>query len=47
MYDNTDLVRCHIITNNNLNYSIEDKIEILKVIYYMDLKIVLAMKLII
>ena len=30
IYDNTDLVRCHIITNNNLNYNLEDKIEILK-----------------
>ena len=30
IYDNTDLVRCHIITNNNLNYHNEDKIEILK-----------------
>lgn len=30
IYDNTDLVRCHLITNNNLNYHNEDKIEILK-----------------
>ena len=30
IYDNTDLVRCHVITNNNLNYHNEDKIEILK-----------------
>lgn len=30
IYDNTDLIRCHIITNNNLNYNDEDKMEILK-----------------
>ena len=30
IYDNTDLIRCHKITNNNLNYNNEDKIEILK-----------------
>ena len=30
IYDNTDLVRCHKITNNVLNYNTEDKIEILK-----------------
>ena len=31
IYDNTDLIRCHIITNNNLNYNDEDKmVEILK-----------------
>lgn len=30
IYDNTELIRCHIITNNNLNYNNEDKLEILK-----------------
>jgi len=30
IYDNTEFVRCHIISNNNLNYNNEDKIEILK-----------------
>ena len=30
IYDNTELVRCHEITNNNLNYNNEDKLEILK-----------------
>lgn len=30
IYDNTELIRCHIITNNNLNYNDEDKMEILK-----------------
>lgn len=30
IYDNTDLIRCHMISNNNLNYNNEDKIEILK-----------------
>lgn len=30
IYDNTELVRCHMITNNTLNYNTEDKIEILK-----------------
>ena len=30
IYDNTDLIRCHIITNNNLNYNDEYKMEILK-----------------
>lgn len=30
IYDNTELIRCHIISNNNLNYNNEDKIEILK-----------------
>ena len=30
IYDNTDLIRCHKITENNLNYNYEDKLEILK-----------------
>ena len=30
IYDNTELVRCHTITENNLNYNNEDKLEILK-----------------
>ena len=30
IYDNTELVRCHEITNNILNYNKEDKLEILK-----------------
>lgn len=30
IYDNTELIRCHMISNNNLNYNDEDKIEILK-----------------
>ena len=30
IYNTTDLVRCHTITNNNLNYNNEDKMEILK-----------------
>lgn len=30
IYDNTELVRCHPITENNLNYNNEDKLEILK-----------------
>ena len=30
IYDNTDLIRCHKITDYNLNYNNEDKIEILK-----------------
>jgi len=30
IYDNTDLIRCHMITNENLNYNYDDKIEILK-----------------
>ena len=30
IYDTTDLVRCHTISNNNLNYNNEDKMEILK-----------------
>lgn len=30
IYDNTDLIRCHKITENNLNYNYEDKKEILK-----------------
>ena len=30
IYDNTELVRCHMISNDNLNYNKEDKIEILK-----------------
>lgn len=30
IYDSTDLIRCHKITENNLNYNYEDKKEILK-----------------
>lgn len=30
IYDNTELIRCHKITDNNLNYNNEDKKEILK-----------------
>ena len=30
IYDNTDLIRSHKITENNLNYNDEDKLEILK-----------------
>lgn len=30
IYDNTELIRCHTITENNLNYNNDDKIEILK-----------------
>jgi len=30
IYDNTELIRCHKITNNNLNYNSDDKLEILK-----------------
>ena len=30
IYDNTELIRCHKISNENLNYTNEDKIEILK-----------------
>ena len=30
IYDNTDLIRCHKITENNLNYNYEDKLEIIK-----------------
>ena len=30
IYDNTELVRCHTISDKNLNYNNEDKIEILK-----------------
>ena len=30
IYDNTEFIRCHMISNNNLNYNKEDKIEILK-----------------
>ena len=30
IYDNTELVRCHEISDKNLNYNNEDKIEILK-----------------
>ena len=30
IYDNTELVRCHMVSKNNLNYNDEDKIEILK-----------------
>ena len=30
IYDNTELVRCHMVSENNLNYNDEDKIEILK-----------------
>ena len=30
IYDNTELIRCHMVSDNNLNYNNEDKIEILK-----------------
>ena len=30
IYDNTELIRCHMISNDNLNYNEEDKLEILK-----------------
>lgn len=30
IYDNTELIRCHLITNNKLNYNDDDKLEILK-----------------
>lgn len=30
IYDNTELIRCHMVSDNNLNYNSEDKIEILK-----------------
>lgn len=30
IYDNTELVRCHMVSEKNLNYNDEDKIEILK-----------------
>ncbi len=30
IYDNTDLIRCHMVSKNILNYNNEDKIEILK-----------------
>lgn len=30
IYDNTELVRCHKISENNLNYNNKDKLEILK-----------------
>ena len=30
IYDNTELIRCHKISDENLNYTNEDKIEILK-----------------
>ena len=30
IYDNTELIRCHKITNNSLNYNKDDKLEILK-----------------
>lgn len=30
IYDNTELIRCHMISDNNLNYNDEDKVEILK-----------------
>lgn len=30
IYDNTELIRCHKVTNKNLNYNNADKIEILK-----------------
>lgn len=30
IYDNTELVRCHEVSDKNLNYNNEDKIEILK-----------------
>ena len=30
IYDNTNLIRCHMVSNENLNYNYNDKIEILK-----------------
>lgn len=30
IYDNTELVRCHMVSEKNLNYNDEDKMEILK-----------------
>ena len=30
IYDNTELIRCHMVSDNNLNYNSEDKMEILK-----------------
>lgn len=30
IYDNTEIIRCHMISDNNLNYNDEDKVEILK-----------------
>lgn len=30
IYDNTELVGCYMVSENNLNYNNEDKIEILK-----------------
>ena len=30
IYDNTELIRCHKLTDNNLNYNNDDKKEILK-----------------
>lgn len=30
IYDSTELIRCHMISDNNLNYNDEDKVEILK-----------------
>ena len=30
IYDNTELIRCHKVSDNNLNYNYDDKIEILK-----------------
>ena len=30
IYDNTELVRCHMVSEKNLNYNNEDKMEILK-----------------
>ena len=30
LYDNTELIRCHKVSDKNLNYNNEDKIEILK-----------------
>lgn len=30
IYDNTELIRCHMVSDNNLNYNSEDKKEILK-----------------
>ena len=30
IYDNTELIRCHMISDKNLNYNADDKLEILK-----------------
>lgn len=30
IYDNTELIRCHMISDKNLNYNVDDKLEVLK-----------------